>query len=230
MTKTISIALIGNDGSGKSTIARKLLDESQYKLKYIYMGVSIESSNYALPWSKIVNWIKKRNIRKQAQEKGISDPAYLTIHHLDHRRRKTGNLRTLFRVINRLTEGVYRLIIAFIFRARGYSILFDRYFLYEAAPAIQDGVQSKMHPLEDAYFRFWRDIVPKPTVTIFLDGPAEILLARKGEGDEGYFNEKRKAWLYIGQQLEHFCVVDATQSVDRVYEQVVSIIDNVLRQ
>lgn len=217
MNKTITVALIGNDGSGKSTIAEKLLHEAPVRMRYLYMGVSIESSNYALPWSVAANWLKKRGLAR-----GESDLA--SIHHVAHRRRRTGSVRTLLRVLNRLLEGGYRLLIAWLFRLRGYHVLFDRYFLFEAAPAVEQG----LHPLEAWYFRVWRHAIPLPTVTIFLDGPAEILLARKGEGDAQYFEDKRGAWMAVGRGMRNFYVVDATKPVDAVYAAVWEIVSDAL--
>ena len=40
-----TIALIGADGSGKTTIAKMLLESPPAKMKYLYMGLNIESSN-----------------------------------------------------------------------------------------------------------------------------------------------------------------------------------------
>jgi hypothetical protein len=190
------------------------------------MGVSIESSNYALPWSMAANWLKKRSLaRSQAS---AADKELASIHHVVHRRRKTGSMRTLLRVCNRLLEGGYRLAVAGVFRLRGYHVLFDRYFLFEAAPTVQDGKPVKLHPIEAWYFRVWRYAVPLPSVTIFLDGPAEILLARKGEGDAQYFEEKRSAWMDVGRSMRNFYVVDATKPVDVVYEAVWEIVSDAL--
>ena len=49
-----TIALIGADGSGKTTIANRLLEEQPIKLKYLYMGLNIESSNHSLFTSKLI--------------------------------------------------------------------------------------------------------------------------------------------------------------------------------
>ena len=40
-----TVALIGPDGAGKSTIGRKLQQISPIPMKYVYMGVNLESSN-----------------------------------------------------------------------------------------------------------------------------------------------------------------------------------------
>ena len=49
-----TVALIGGDGAGKTTIADQLRDSFPLPLKYLYMGINIESSNVALPTSRII--------------------------------------------------------------------------------------------------------------------------------------------------------------------------------
>ena len=53
-----TIALIGVDGSGKTTVAKALLETCPLPLKYVYMGTSIESSNAALPTSRLIHKLK----------------------------------------------------------------------------------------------------------------------------------------------------------------------------
>ena len=44
----VSIALVGADGAGKTTIARELERAADPPVKYIYMGVNTSASNVAL--------------------------------------------------------------------------------------------------------------------------------------------------------------------------------------
>ena len=52
------IALIGADGAGKTTVARRLESELGRRAKYIYLGNNIESANYALPTSRLIVRLK----------------------------------------------------------------------------------------------------------------------------------------------------------------------------
>lgn len=63
-------------------------------------------------------------------------------------------------------------------------------------------------------------IYPKPDLVIYLDAPAEVLFARKGEGTIALLEERRKAYLQMGTLLPHFVVVDASQPEDDVLRQV----------
>jgi GTPase SAR1 family protein len=48
-----TVALIGGDGAGKTTIANRLVEDLPFRVKYLYMGFSTISSNAALPTTKL---------------------------------------------------------------------------------------------------------------------------------------------------------------------------------
>ena len=49
-----SIALIGPDGAGKTTVTRFLEASSLLPFKYLYMGINLEASNVALPTFRFI--------------------------------------------------------------------------------------------------------------------------------------------------------------------------------
>jgi thymidylate kinase len=55
-------------------------------------------------------------------------------------------------------------------------------------------------------------LYPKPDLVVYLDAPAEILFARKGEGTLASLEQKRAEYLDLGRRLDHFAVVDASAS------------------
>ena len=54
-----TVALIGPDGAGKTTVARKLADVLPVPVRYLYMGVSTDSSNVMLPTTRITRRVKR---------------------------------------------------------------------------------------------------------------------------------------------------------------------------
>jgi hypothetical protein len=54
-----TVALIGPDGAGKTTIGRRLEHALPRPVKYIYMGVNLDSSNVMLPTTRLVKAIKR---------------------------------------------------------------------------------------------------------------------------------------------------------------------------
>jgi hypothetical protein len=57
-------------------------------------------------------------------------------------------------------------------------------------------------------------------LVIYLDAPAEVLFARKGEANLQWLEERRQAFLSQGTQTPGFVCVDATQPLDAVYADV----------
>lgn len=217
-----TIALIGADGAGKSTIARRLQQSSPLPLKTIYMGLNIESSNVALPTSRLILRLKLKAIRRKATATGNTDPTYLTTHHIAHRQQKRGQLALFARTLHRLAEAWYRQCVSWIFQLRGYTVLYDRHFLFDTAPVPgQEGRQ----PLADRFFR-WQltHLYPRTDMVIFLDAEPDVLFRRKQEVPVDYLAEKRAAFLDQGRRTANFVRIDAAQPVDQVYSAVVNTI------
>ena len=58
-----TVALIGADGAGKTTVARRLPDLLPVPVRYLYMGVSTDSSNVMLPTTRVTRRIKRATAR-----------------------------------------------------------------------------------------------------------------------------------------------------------------------
>ncbi len=55
----VTVALIGADGAGKTTIGHRLEKESTLPMKYIYMGENPESGNHTLPTTRMILKVKR---------------------------------------------------------------------------------------------------------------------------------------------------------------------------
>src|SRR3989304_4897316 len=55
-----SVALVGPDGAGKTTLCRRLEESFPIPVKYIYMGVSSEASNLMLPTTRLLRGLKRK--------------------------------------------------------------------------------------------------------------------------------------------------------------------------
>ena len=65
---------------------------------------------------------------------------------------------------------------------------------------------------------------PRPDVIVFLDAPAEVLHARKGEGTVDLLEQRRLDYLELRDVVPDFVSVDATQPEDDVVESVAKLI------
>ncbi len=209
-----TIALIGADGSGKTTIAKKILENPPVKMKYIYMGLNIESSNYALPTSRLIHFLKVYRYKKKNNIK--AKIKNLSIHTINEDRKEDtrGVLGATFRTLNRISEHLYRQLIAVFFQLLGYTILFDRHYLFDGAI---DKVNNKNYRLSSRIYSWLLyNVLPKPDFTLFLYAPPKVLHQRKIETSLEYLEGKNKSLEYIGSNVKNFVKIDATLPLEEV--------------
>jgi thymidylate kinase len=215
-----SVALIGPDGAGKSTISRALVERSPLPLKVIYMGDNIESCNFALPTSRFIGYLRKRRRGGNAERSGTagksSGPS---------RSRKMSLGQMLWaagRLVNFLAEEWSRQLLSWIYRAQGYIVLYDRHFLFDFS---LEGIDSDVWAFERRVHQWiLKRLYPRPGLVIYLDSPAEVLFARKGEKTVEELEKRRQAFLRLERQVRNFVRVDGTQPLDKVCAEVCKLI------
>jgi len=212
-----SIAIIGGDGAGKTTVTAKLLEDRVLPFRYLYMGVNVGSSNVALPTSRLARWIKTKFF--SATDNQAQAPVDGSVASRDPTRRKSkSKIRNALRTANRIAEETYRQILSWCYQLRGYVPLYDRHFSFDfyavGSASGHDRLSDKFHAW------FVCSIYPKPTLVILLDAPSEVLFARKGEATIEYLDARRAACLELGATLPHFICVDATMPLESVYAEV----------
>jgi thymidylate kinase len=228
--RTFSVALIGPDGAGKTTIARILPELLPMRTTYLYMGVAAESSNRLLPTTRAIEALKARR-----RARATSDPT-APIERTRERssggvqpRRRGHPLRRAakatgagLRLGNRLAEEWYRQALAWAHQARGEVVLFDRHFYidYHAADIAGAPTSGRRR------FHGWmlQHLYPRPDLVVYLDAPAEVLLARKGEGTLESIARRQSDYLSLATDVEHFAIVDANRPLDAVTSDVVDAI------
>lgn len=210
-----TVAIIGADGAGKTTIAQKLEASYPKTVRYLYMGANIESSKHRLPTSRLILYLKRRKYKKIAKRKGIKDPSFLSTHHEAHRSVKYGRFGSILQTTNRLLENAYRHLISWRYQVAGFITVYDRHLLFDAR------MNADRRRIADRLY-LWAiaHLFPEPDLVIFLDAPPEVLLARKGEGKLSYLQAWRESYLASGEGSPNFVVVDATLPLEQVFEQV----------
>jgi len=220
-----TVALVGGDGAGKTTIANRLVNDLPFRVKYLYMGFSTISSNAALPTSKLARFYKTRfhNGSGKKNTDG-SKPVEPTSHDLHYSKEPRNVVWKAFRFVNRMLETYWRQMITFYYRLRGYMVIYDRHMLFDTAPK---------NPSKIKFNRFFDSIeylilyyfLPKPDLVIFLDAPAEVLYKRKRESSLKHLRTRREATLKQAEKIENFVRIDASQPLETVMEEVISQIN-----
>jgi thymidylate kinase len=217
--RTFTVAIVGADGSGKTSIADDILRSAAWATKYLYMGPAIGSSNYALPTSRLLNYLKRRAVKP-----GMSDteslPPMALMDEESKSRLPRGRLIKALGLINRVAEEWYRQIILWIYRLRGYIVLCDRHYIFEYCPD-RTSFRSRDEILSVRIHEWLlRNFYPRPDLVLFLDAPAEVLYQRKPEWPVEYLEKQRTRINEQGQKTRNFLTVDATRPFEDVLADV----------
>ena len=215
-----TVALIGADGAGKTTVAKRLPDLLSVPVRYLYMGVSADSSNVLLPTTRVARRIKRAlgappdtggppSHRPRARSRSFV-------------RRRVADARAALRLVNRLAEEWYRQARASRWERAGAVVVFDRHFLLDYhAYDLEGADRSWSQRLHGAVLG---RLYPRPDLVVYLDAPGEVLLARKGEGSAEALEARRDEYRAVAPLVPAFVEVDATQPVDAVASQVAEAI------
>jgi len=209
-----TVALIGPDGSGKSTIARRVASALPVPARYLYMGVNLESSTEMLPTTRLVLSAKRRAGGRPDMTARVATarPGAAGI---------GGTVRSVLRISAWIAEEWYRAALAARARRRGQVVIFDRHFFCDyyatdirpRAPGSGEPPRALASRIHGAVLRRW---YPRPDVTFLLDAPAAVLFARKREGTIESIEDRRADYLALADVLPAFAVVDVDRSIDAV--------------
>jgi thymidylate kinase len=219
-----TVALVGGDGAGKTTIAKRLEKSAGFPCKYIYMGVSPLSSNRLLPISRLARFLKLRAYEKSISSDGKNDSMPISAHNPYYRIVHRGPVLEVARLLNRLLEATYRHFLARLYQWRGYIVIFDRYFTFEAAHGATVSQAKDTKRMIKLEYRLMKKLFPEPDLIIYLDAPPEILLQRKNEASFEHLTKRTSAMLLLGKTMDNFVLVDAVQPLEQVFTDVTKCI------
>jgi thymidylate kinase len=219
-----TVALIGPDGAGKTTVARELEHSLEMPAKYLYMGVNWDASNHLLPTTRLVQAV--RRARGKAPGAGGPPPSSPVVTPSRGSARRI--LRTVWSALslaNRVGEEWYRQLVAWSYVRRGVVVIFDRHFFsdyhaHDIAGSASRTLNRRIHGF------LLSSVYPKPRLVVYLDAPAELLFDRKGEGTLEFLERRRQDYLELRAHTRNFVTVDASRPLDEVVRNVAGAIES----
>lgn len=218
-----TVALIGADGSGKTTITRQLVHTLSLPVKYIYMGVNSYSSNLLLPTTRLwLSILRSRGVKPHYG--GPPDPGRVKARPKNLIKRIGLGVKSVLGLANQIAEEWFRQGVVWYYQRRGYIVLLDRHLFFDCyAHEIADNGMKK--PITKRIHGFTLEhFYPRPDLVICLDAPAKVLFQRKAEGTLELRENRRQEYLQFRNVVENFVVVDATQTEEEVTRQVADLI------
>lgn len=213
-----TVALIGPDGVGKTTLSLALERDPELRVRAVYMGDNPDSANVTLPTTR---WWKRRTRQAAAAGHAANGAAVVpaAAPHASPVRQARHTIRKTVGFCNRICEETYRAAVARWLVARGSIVVFDRHFLFDyhhtdVASRTPPSFKRRLHGV------LMRRIHRQPDLVICLDAPGDVVFARKGEFTPEYLEQRRREYREFGTSVRHFAIVDAQRDAATVLAEV----------
>lgn len=135
---------------------------------------------------------------------------------------RVGEARRLppgIRLLARISRLWKRYLSAWLSRARGQLVVFDRYTYDALLPS-----KRPVGRLGRLRRRMLASACPAPDLVLVLDAPGQVLYARKGEHDPAFLDQQRQGYLRLAKQLPNAVVLAATQEPDSLRREATAAI------
>jgi thymidylate kinase len=218
----LTVALVGPDGAGKSTISNLLQQAAlPAPVATIYMGVNLEASTLLLPTTRLLLAVKRAR-------GGRPDMVASSLRAVDEEPAvpsgRSAAVKNAARMSVWMTEEWLRQLVVLSHRLRGRIVVFDRHFFLDYYHAdVEAGRRTTAQRLHGWMLR---RLYPKPDLVIMLDAPAEVLHARKPDATVEWLERRRQQYLELAPLVTEFVVIDVDRPVDAAVSEVVAAIES----
>ena len=217
-----TVALVGADGAGKTTISRALPAALPVPVKAIYMGVNLESGGPLLPSTRLLLALKRAHGKRPDL---VAVPARPGPAPAGRSARAREGAKGVLRLAVWLSEELFRQGLAWYHsRLRKEIVVFDRHFFadYYAYDIAQNGESRPFGRRLHGFFL--RHVYPQPDLVVCLDAPGELLHHRKSEASPEWLERRRREYLRLRGVVPNFVRVDASQPLAEVTKEVAAAI------
>lgn len=218
----VSVALVGPDGAGKTTIAKAVVATLPFPARYLYMGDNPASANRSLLTTRL--WFALKRAAGRREDTGPPPAPRTSFRGVGPVRRTALEVRAMLRLVPQLGEEWYRAALGRTWERQGFVVILDRDFFvdYYAHDIAGDGAGRTLG--RSLHGSLLRALYPRPDLVICLDAPAELLLERKGEGSVEALSRRAADYRAIAPQVKRFVVVDVSRPEDEVVDEVSTVI------
>jgi thymidylate kinase len=220
------ITLVGADGAGKSTHARRLAATVR-PATYIYMGSNPSAVTHSLPTTRAWTWAK-RVLGGKVYHAGPPTPGPAE-RPGSAARRMLQHVKSIGVVLLRASEELYRLGLAHGLARRGHLVILDRHPFLDYHQRRVSANGGWMRWGDRLHGLLLRHVYPRPRELVLLDAPAEVLHARKREGTLDALRARRQEYLELAERLPedvHLSVLDVAGSEEHVAAALLAISGN----
>ena len=215
----VSVALVGPDGAGKTTIAKQVADTLPIPARYLYMGDNPSSANRSLATTRL--WVTAKRALRRAEDSGPPEPPRRSFEGIDRKRRMVLEIRGLLRLVSQLSEEWYRAAVGRAWQRKGFVVIRDRdffvdYYAHDISPLGAAG-RTLARTLHGALLA---TVYPRPDLVVCLEAPPALLLDRKGEGSVEALERRSEDYRSAAPHVKRFITVDASRRLDEVVTEV----------
>lgn len=212
------VALVGPDGTGKSTIVGRLPELMGGTVKTLYAGDNPEAGKPLLPSTRLL-WRYRQHMGARLVH---GPPPLERSPRRSLARRMVSAPRTVLLLVNQCAEELARLRRASRWANAGSLVILDRSYVHDYWH--HDVKAPDRSPLQKVHGWWLVHVLPRPDLTIVLDAPAHVLFARKPEGTVPALAHRREEYTDLEGVTPATVVIDAARPLSEVETAVVGAI------